>query len=480
MNLRPLLYFNGLLLCGLSFFMIWPMFADLYFGYDDWHAFFTSAVITAFFGGALLISNLGKSFNINARDGFLLINTCWITVVVFASLPFMLSTLYMSPTDSFFEAMSGLTTTGATVITDLDHAPAGVLLWRALLQWLGGIGIIIMAITILPFLRVGGMQIFSYTASDTEKTTSRTISLSLSIATLYAFLSLLCAVGYMLCGMELFDAIAHAMTTISTGGFSTYNSSFSHFSNTNVEIVAIIFMMFGALPFVLILRAAKGNLQPLALDRQVHWFLILILACTAVTVLFEYFQYNIPLGRAVRQSTFTVVSTLTGTGFFTHDHIIWSSMLHNAFFFLILLGGCAGSTTAGIKIFRLQILYAIIIVQVKKLIYPNGVFIAYYNGKALPKAVPTAVMSFLFIYAIAYSALALALAFVGLDFETALAGAASSLANAGISLNHLGGNDQTYAALPESAKWIMAIGMFLGRIELFSFLVLLSPHFWKR
>lgn len=459
--------------------MVAPMLADLYFGYDDWKVFFTCIVITGFFGGALIISNSGIGIHMRPREGFLLINSCWLTLAVFASLPFILCSLKMSVTDAFFESMSGLTTTGATVIEGLNYTPAGILLWRAILQWLGGIGIIIMAVSILPLLRVGGMQMFSYASVEDDKASPRTISLVYSLSALYLLFTMICALGYMLSGLEVFDAVAHAMTTISTGGFSTFDQSFAYFDNSGSEVVAIIFMTIGALPFVLCLKAFKGNLQPLAKDKQVHWFFGIMLVAIAITIFIEIYRFDVPFGRALRQGTFDIISIMTGTGFSSGNSEIWGGFLQTIFFFLMMVGGCAGSTTAGIKIFRLQILYAVIVTQIKKLTYPNGVFIPYYNGHPIPKNVPTSVMSFLFVYAITYALLALALSFVGLDFVTALSGAASSISNSGSAIGDVIGYGHTYKFLPDSAKWILCTGMYLGRLELFCVLILMSPHFWR-
>ncbi len=479
MDLRPILYVNGLFLSILSLGMVLPMLADFYFGYDDWKVFFVCIIITAFFGGALILSTMGHQFHVSTKQAFLLTNSVWLVLPTFGALPFWFSSLEMSITDSFFEAMSGITTTGSTVIVGLDYAPAGILLWRAILQWLGGIGIIIMAMSVLPFLKVGGMQIFRTELSEDEKALPRTAQLANSIAIIYVGLTAICALLYMAVGLEMFEAIAHAMTTISTGGFSTFDTSFSHYHEVGPETVAIIFMILGGTPFVLYLKAVRGNLRPLFTDSQVHWFLAILGIATVVTSSYLCFQQDMSIGEAFRRSSFNVVSVMTGTGYGNGDYNAWGGFAVSMFFFLMVVGGCAGSTSCGIKIFRFQVLHAVTKVQINKLLHPNGVFIPHYNGKPMPKDVPSSVMGFFFVYALGFSFLAIALSYVGLDFITAMSGAATSISNVGPGLGDIIGPTGTFKPLPDSAKWILSAGMLLGRLELFALLVMMSPHFWK-
>ncbi len=459
--------------------MVMPMLADIYFGYDDWKVFFVCIIVTAFFGGALILSNIGLQFKITTRQAFLLTNSTWLILPTFGALPFWFSSLNMSVTDSFFEAMSGITTTGSTVITGLDKAPAGILLWRAILQWLGGIGIIIMAMSILPFLKVGGMQIFKTELSENEKALPRTAQLASSIAVIYVSLTAICAFCYCLAGLEIFDAVTHAMTTISTGGFSTFDASFEHFDNIGPSIVAIIFMVMGGTPFVLYLKAIHGNLQPLFKDSQVRWFLSIIAIATIVTISYLTIQQNMPFFESFILSSFNVISIMTGTGYVRGDFNAWGGFAVSLFFFLMVIGGCAGSTSCGIKIFRFQVLYTVTKIQIEKLLHPNGVFIPHYNGRPMPSDVPSSVMGFFFVYALGFSILAVALSYVGLDFITAMSGAATSISNVGPGLGDVIGPAGNFQSLPDSAKWILSAGMLLGRLELFAILVMLSPHFWK-
>ncbi len=479
MDLRPVFYVIGIFLSIMSISMVLPMLADMYTGDENWHVFFICIIVTAFFGGSLVLSNAGQKFSLSVRQAFLLTVLSWLSMAAFAALPFRFSELNMSYTDAFFEAMSGITTTGSTVIVGLDDAPRGILLWRAILQWLGGIGIIVMALSVLPFLKVGGMQLFRTESSENEKALPRAAQLASSIGLIYLGLTILCAVAYMFTGLGTFDALAHAMTTIATGGFSTFDTSFANHDRAWTELVAIVFMILGSLPFVLYLKAVRGNLKPFLRDSQIRWFLCIVASAIFITVSYLVLREHITFLEALRRASFNVVSIITGTGYSNGDYNLWGGFAVSIFFFLMVVGGCAGSTTCGIKIFRFQVLYEISSVQVKKLLHPHGVFIPHYNGKPIPKDVPISVMSFFFLYALCFSVLAISLSYVGLDFLTAMSGAVTSISNVGPGLGDIIGPSGTFQPLPDSAKWILSAGMLLGRLELFTVLVLLSPHFWR-
>ncbi len=479
MDFRPILYVNGILLSVLSLSMVFPMLADVYFGYDDWKVFCVCIIVTAFFGGALILSNMGHSFDITTRQAFLLTNSAWISLPLFGALPFLLSSLDMSVTDSIFESVSGITTTGSTVITGLDYAPAGILLWRAILQWLGGIGIIIMAMSVLPFLKIGGMQIFIAEMSENEKALPRTAQLASNIIGIYIALTIMCALSYMAVGFQIFDAIAHALTTIATGGFSTFDTSFSHYHSPKAEMVATLFMIMGGTPFVLYLKAVKGNLKPMFKDSQMRWFISIVVLTTITLSSYLVTTQDMTIGEALRRSSFNIVSVMTGTGYGSGDFNAWGGFSVSMFFFLMVVGACAGSTSCGIKLFRFQVLYSVTKVQISKLLHPNGVFIPHYNGKPMPKDVPSSVMGFFFVFALGFAVLAIALSLVGLDFITAMSGAATSISNVGPGLGPIIGPTGTFQPLPDSAKWILCLGMLLGRLELFTVLVMLSPQFWR-
>ncbi len=459
--------------------MCLPAVADAAANNPDWQVFLTAAVFTLFVGGTLALSSRGAIRTITPRQGFVLTTMLWIVIPAFAALPFAFADMDLSYTDAFFESMSGLTTTGSTVIQSLDVAPPGVLIWRALLQWLGGIGVIAMAIAILPLLRIGGMQLFRMESSDrSEKATPRTTQLVAYISFIYLVISLVCAFAYWSAGMSGFDAMAHAMTTIATGGYSTYDASIAYFGSATIEYIAIVFMLIGSLPFVLYLRALRGNTRSLFRDDQVRLFLLIV----AVSIfLVTYYRYNmgVEIDTALREAAFNVVSIITGTGYATSDYGAWGSFGLVIFFFLMFVGGCAGSTTCGVKIFRFQVLYATAVTQVRRLLEPHGVYLAYYNRKPIPDEVSASVMAFFFLYVLSYAVIAIALGLIGVDFLTAASGAATAISNVGPGLGPTIGPSGTFATLPDGAKWVLSAGMLLGRLELFTVLVLLLPSFWR-
>ncbi len=481
LDIRPVLFVIGLLLSVLAVAMLLPAMVDLTSGNQDWQVFGASAAVTLFVGVALTITSRGATPNLNVRQAFLLTTLSWLVIAAFGALPFAFSALDLSYTDAFFESMSGVTTTGSTVIEDLDFAPPGLLLWRALLQWLGGIGIIVMALSVLPMLRVGGMQLFRMESSDTsEKVLPRAAQIATAIGLIYLALTLICAACYAILGMTWFDAVAHAMTTIATGGFSTSDDSIGVFNSAGIDVVATTFMLLGAMPFVLYLRAVRGNPLALLRDSQVRWFLSIAFTAVAVMTVYLMWQFRgLPFPDALRLSAFNVVSVMTGTGYATDDFSRWGTFAVVGLFLLMVVGGCAGSTSCGIKIFRFQVLYATTSAQLSKLLQPHGVFTPYYNDKPIPETVAESVMSFFFLFALCFCLLAAGLSLMGLDYLTSMSGAATSIANVGPGLGEVIGPTETFASLPDAAKWLLAFGMLLGRLELFTVLVLLAPGFWR-
>jgi len=477
---RPIFFVIGILLSMLGMAMLVPAIADAATDNPDWAVFLASAFVTLFVGGTLILTTRAKFSNLVVRQAFILTTAAWVALAAFAALPFAFSNLGLSYTDAFFEAMSGITTTGSTVITGLDTAPPGILLWRALLQWLGGIGIIVMAISILPLLQVGGMQLFRMESSDSsDKAFPRVAQISAATAIIYTILTLVCAVAMWAAGMTPFEAAAHSMTTIATGGFSTSDASIGHFDSALMDWIVIIFMILGSLPFVLYFAMIRGNPRALVRDTQVQWFLITVAVSILLVAFWLVSKNDIELMRAIRLSSFNVVSIITGTGYASADYNAWGLLPVTAFFFFMFIGGCAGSTSCGIKIFRYQILFANARVQFRRMWQPNVVYSPRYNHKPIPESVTDAVMSFFFMFALIFGVLALALSLIGLDFVTAVSGAATAIANVGPALGPTIGPSGTFAPLPDAAKWVLSIGMLLGRLELFTVLVLFSPAFWR-
>lgn len=478
----PVLYIIGLLLSVLAVAMCVPAALDLATGNPDWLVFFGASALTLFISVSLiLVTRSRKTSRLGLRQAFVLTTLSWVSIAAFGALPFAFSELDMSAADAFFESMSGVTTTGSTVIVGLDTAPPGILLWRALLQWLGGVGIIVMALAMLPMLSVGGMQLFQTESFDTpEKVLPRAAQLASGIGTVYVTLTFVWAVALWLAGMSGFDAMTHAMTTIATGGYSTRDASVGYYASAAVDWIVIAGMIVGSLPFVHYLRLARGESFRLTRDSQVRWFLAIVVGSVGVVSAWVWLRIGLDPVDSLRYAAFNVISVMTGTGYATTDFGAWGGFAATILLILMFVGGCAGSTTCGIKIFRFQVLYATARVQLARLLQPHGVFIPYYNRKPIPETVSEAVMGFFFLYILCFGVLATALAGLGLDFETALSGAATAISNVGPGLGPVIGPSGTFDPLPDAAKWLLSFGMLLGRLELFTVLVLLTPAFWRR
>ncbi|MDF9303246.1 TrkH family potassium uptake protein [Tritonibacter mobilis] len=480
LDLRPVGYVIGLLVVILGGTMVFPLLLDLYDGKGEWPVFLESALFCFLVGGVLALTcanGVGRGLSI--RQTFLLTTLVWVVLPIFGALPLMLGATELSFTDAFFEAMSGLTTTGSTVISGLDDLPRGLLLWRGILQWLGGIGIIVVAMVFLPELRVGGMQIFKSEAFDTMgKILPRAQEIAKQISVIYLVLTLVCALVYTVLGMGLFDAVVHAMTTMSTGGFSNYDASFGTFSGP-AEYAAAIFMVVAALPFVRYVQMVNGKTLPLFQDSQVRAFMATILVLVGITagVLVTIFPHHPE--QAVREALFNIISIMSGTGYASVDYMAWGPFLIMIFFFIGLIGGCAGSTACSVKIFRYQLLFASIRVQVQRIRSPNGVFVPRYEGRPVTPDVLSSVISFFMFFVITLGIVAWALALTGLDFITAISGAATAVANIGPGLGDIIGPAGNFAPLNDTAKWILAIAMLIGRLELMAVYAILTVRFWR-
>ncbi|NOX93797.1 MAG: TrkH family potassium uptake protein [Alphaproteobacteria bacterium] len=485
---RPVVLVTGALVAALGLTMLIPMLADLLAADEvhrtDWTAFAIGSMICVFAGGGAAAASWGPIDRISIRQGFLLTATSWFTLVLFAAIPLAIGELNLSFVDAFFEAMSGLTTTGSTVIIGLDDAPPGVLLWRSMLQWIGGVGIIIMAFAVLPALRVGGMQIFKTEAWDTsEKFIANAAQYSLSLSVIYIFFTMVCFLLLWAFGMPAWDAVNHAMTTVATGGFSTKDASLGAFLTVGrapIDMVVTVFMIIGSLPFGIFLAALlRGAWRRLFTDSQIRFFLTVIALLTIVMMLHVLTLFETDLFTAFRLAIFNVVSIITGTGFATTDYHAWGPFAQGVFFCIMFIGGCAGSTSCGMKIFRFQVALAALVLYARRLAHPNGVFVARYNQRPLTDDVFVSVLSFFFVYFAAFATIAVLLSGLGLDTLTALSAAGSAIANVGPGLGDIIGPSGNYAPLPDAAKLLLAGGMLLGRLELFTILVLFSPAFWR-
>ncbi len=480
LDIRPVLYVVGLLLLVLAAAMAVPAAISLVDGDADWVIFALSAAVAVFFALAMTLSCAGPSYRHNLRHVFLLAAGTWFVMPVFAALPFAFGSANLSYTDGFFEAMSGLTTTGSSVFPDLLAVTRAMLVWRSVLQWLGGIGIVLMAVTLLPMLRVGGMQVFKTEAFDTpDKVFARVSPVALQLLAIYAALTAAWCFFYWLAGMTPFEAANHAMTTLSTGGFSTSPESLGHWSSDWIMVVAIAGMIAAALPFTLYLQIARGTRRNVAIDSQVGAFLLLVALAALVIAAWLIFGNGYDTEPAILGAIFHVVSIVTGTGYTTTDIQLWGGLPVALLFVLQYVGGCAGSTTCGFKIFRFQVLYAAAKVQVARMLRPHIVLLPRYNDRPLQAGVTDSVMAFFFLYALCVAWLTVGLSLLGLDFTTALSGASTAISNVGPGLGDIIGPRGSFATLPDAAKWLLAAGMLLGRLEILSVLVLFQRAFWK-
>lgn len=480
LDLRPVGYVIGLLSFVLGATMCVPMVADLVYETEHWDAFGQSAVITCLTGGFVALAcSSGVGGKLSLQQTFLVATGVWVILPLFGALPFVFGATEARAVDAVFEAMSGLTTTGSTVFVGLEHLPQGLLLWRSMLQWFGGVGIIIVAMVFLPELRVGGMQIFRSEAFDTGgKILPRAAQIAARIMVVYVLLTVACAVSYVLVGMSGFEAVNHGLTTMSTGGFSTSDASFGAYQGAP-EYVASFYMVSASLPFVLYVQIISGSVRPLMKDTQVRAFLKTVAVLVAVIALYRVIANGDHAEHAFREAVFNVTSIITGTGYASVDYQLWGAFPLVLFFFIGLIGGCAGSTCCSVKIFRYQLLIASVVVQIKKLHTPTGVFKARYQGQSVTEEVMSSVMAFFGVFVVSLGITSVLLGFTGLDFVTSVSGAATAIANIGPGLGEMIGPSGNFAPVNDTAKWILTVAMLLGRLELLVVLVLLLPRFWR-
>ena len=476
-NYKTVFFTLGILQIILGIFMLIPIIAQFFYNEID-SSFLSASIVTIIFGTLFFLSNLDHDKKLNLQQAFLVTALSWLSIAIFSSLPFIFSNTNFSITNAFFESMSGITTTGSTIISNLETMPKGILLWRAILQWLGGIGIIVMAITLMPIMNVGGMQLFKISNNDSsEKILPKSKEIALRLIFIYLILTLFCAISYKILGMNIFDSLTHAMTTIATGGFSNYNDSIGFFNSISIEISAMVFIILGSLPFIVYIKFLNGNKKIFLNDIQIRTFIKIILI--SIILLALYLALSQSNSFNLRSIFFNVISILTGTGYVNAQFDSWGGFPIVLFLLLMFIGGCAGSTTCGIKIFRIQILYSFISNQLKKIIYPKGVFILKYDQNPVDNKFISSVISFIYLYFMIFFAITALLSLTGLDFITSISGAATSISNVGPGLGSIIGPNGNFSSLPDISKWILTLGMILGRLELFAILVLFLPSFWR-
>ncbi len=482
LDIRPVGYIIGLLLATLGAMMLFPMMLDFLSGDDNWMAFLEASVVTSLAGALLSLAcanSTQKGQGITLRQSFVLTTGTWIALPAFGALPFIFGLPDATVTNAVFEAVSGVTTTGTTVFVGLDDLPPGVNLWRGILQWLGGLGIVIVALIFLPVMKVGGMQFFRSEGFDTlGKILPRALDISSALIQIYIILTVACAAAYFALGMSGFDAVVHALTTVSTGGFSSSDISFGKFPHS-MEVVAIIFMLLASLPFIRFVQVAQGNFGPLWRDPQVRayirWNAYAALAVTA----YEMYHFERPFLESIRESSFNIVSTFSGTGFASVDLSAWGPFPFVVLIMVGLIGGCTSSTGCSVKVFRYLILFEAIKVQIRRLHSPSAMIDVRYEGRRVGDDVINSVIVFFTLFILTFGVVAVALSFTGLEMKTAFTAAWTAVANVGPAFGPGVGPTGAVDGFPALARWIMIAGMLVGRLELLSVYVLLLARFWR-
>ncbi|GLH31320.1 MULTISPECIES: TrkH family potassium uptake protein [Pseudomonas] len=478
--LRFIAFIIGVFLITLAVSMVIPMATLLLYGLsDDLGAFLWSSLIALCAGLVLVARGIPDAPQLRARDMYFLTTASWVIVCAFAALP-MVFIRHISYTDAFFETMSGITTTGSTVLTGLDSASPGLLIWRSLLHWLGGIGFIGMAVAILPLLRVGGMRLFQTESSDwSDKVTPRSHVAAKMILVIYLGLTALGTLALWAAGMTPFDAINHSMSLISTGGFSTSDASLGHWTQPAVHWVAVVIMILGSLPFALYVATLRGHRRILFKDHQVRGFLGFLLLVWVTVGTWLCWHSDFSWWDAFRIVAVNVTSIVTTTGIAVGDYTLWGSFAMLLFFYLTFVGGCSGSTAGGLKIFRFQVAASLLVSSLKQLIHPRAMISKKYNGHPIDEEIVRSLLTFSFFFSVTIAVIALALTLIGLDWTTALSGAATAVCNVGPGLGSVIGPAGNFSSLPDAAKWLLTIGMLLGRLEILTVLVLVAPAFWR-
>jgi len=442
---------------------------------DTARDFAESFVLTGFIGVVIALASAQPHPELRPRHIFPLTASVWLVAALCGALPLFL--WQMSATDAFFEAMSGVTTTGSTVLSGLDAAPRGILFWRAVLQALGGIGFVVAGVALLPVLKVGGMQLFRSESSEQgEKELANAARFAMATLMVYAALMVCCFAVYLLGGMSLFDATVHAMTTLSTGGYSNYDASFGHFDSPFLQYAATVFMLLAGIPFAWYIRAA---LRRQFASEQIRRYLQFLGGVVAVLTLWLTMRTGTAVEPAFREVAFNVVSVVTTTGYALSDYTLWGPFAVAVFFAITAVGGCTGSTSGGAKMMRWVVFFRIVRREIQLVRMPHAVAVARYEGRPIQTDVITGVTTFFTLYFGTVGVLAIALDMMGLDFLTALSGALTAVANVGPGVGAVIGPAGNFAPLSDGAKTLIAAGMYLGRLEMMTVLVLITPAYWR-
>ena len=473
----PLLSALGILIAALGGLMLLPAAIDLAFFNDDWFAFVCGGAISVGFGVALFLAMRGQDGGWNVRKAILFVNGIWISISLFASLPLYFSSLNLSFVDAFFETVSGLTTTGSTVLSGLDTMAPGLLFWRSFMQWIGGLGIVAISVTILPMLGTGGQKLFFLESSEqSDNPYPRIRQFAVKISMLYFVLTLSCAAAYFFLGMSFFEAINHAMTTVSTGGFSTSDESMGHFHSVGILLAASFFMFLGGLPFLFLLRFFAVDRPK---DPQIPLYAYgVVIATLMVFIAKEMLHPDIGFEDLVL-SLFNVISIVTTTGYASGDYQLWGPLFWAIFLGLTFFGACSGSTSGGLKQFRFVVAWLVIKDAVAKMVHPNRVAPMRYGLKIVDNEMAASTMSLVFLFFATFAVFAILLEISGLDFITSISASATAIANVGPGLGEIIGPAGNFTSLPGVDKWLLSAEMILGRLEILSGLAILMPSFWR-
>lgn len=483
-NYRVIFFVIGFLLCLLSAAMLVPAALDYYYGDISYSYFLQSFVVTLFFGVSLIISNrtdINTVTDINIKTAFLVTSLIWLIIPIFAAFPFLFSHTGYGFTDAIFETVSGLTTTGASIIPDVEVISKGILLWRAILHWLGGIGIIVMAMSVLPLLKIGGMQLFRMESSDKmEKFLPKSTQIAATTFLVYTVLTIFFVILLKeVSKISWFDAVNHVFAAISTGGFSFYNNSVAHFDSISVEIILIATMIAGALPFNLYAISIISKFEFFYKDTQVRFFLAALLLAVVLTTMWLTLNKGWEFSEALRKAGFNIISIMTCCGFATEDFSQWGGFALLIFFLVCIFGGCTGSSSGGMKAFRVYVLFEMCRNYIFTLIRPHGVYRTKFNGKIINQEESNSIVIFAILYILVLFLSALMLSFSGLDFLASISSSAAMLANSGPALAQDLGPIGNFSGISDYAKWVCTITMLLGRLELFALLVIITPAFWR-
>jgi trk system potassium uptake protein TrkH len=469
----------GALLIFLALTMIIPILISFLYSEDDWRAFIISAGITGI-AGVLLFYVFRKQHDLRLREGFALVTTVWLAFAFFGALPFYLSGYFPSFTDAFFETMSGFTTTGASILTDIEKLPHALLFWRSFTHWIGGMGIILLSLAILPLLGVGGMQLYraEVPGPEHDKLRPRLKDTAKILWEVYMLITVVEIILLWLAGMNVFDSVCHTFGTMATGGFSTKNASVGYYQSALIDYIIILFMLIAGINFSIHYRALRGQLGSYWQDAETRFFLFIIGSGALIIIVDLYLSYNYTLGQSIQNGLFQTVSIITTTGYGTDDYEKWGSSAQMILFLFMFLGGCAGSTGGAIKIMRSLVMLKFATNEVKKLIHPNAVLPIRIGKRTIPQEVVGNIGGFFMIYIGIFVIGVVCMTMLGLDFVSALGSVAATIGNIGPGLGSVGPTDN-YAHIPVLGKWLLSFMMLVGRLEIFPVIIFLTPAFWK-